>query len=346
MKKQTALLFILLLCSSCKQAAVPEDKVITDRLTYVYNLKSVVDDNIWGGFNDDNFDVPMIYYGESKCYAVNPTKKFIRKYDPELILKNSEVRIYKIALLDSIPFHMHVTVSLDDEDSFDYKSPFMRCSNTELTAEVIPDVPSTEVWATMVMHEYFHGFQFRHPGYLDYFEKSIASLTQEVLKSLYEENEWYKESVDRENQMLLSAISSQSPAEIKSLVNTFFELRDKRRTTTEQKLNTDIRSIEQLFETMEGTARYVEFGLYGIFSTRQPDAGMARSDSLYHSYSYFKDFSFEESQWLYMTGGGNYYYATGFNILRLLDLLNVDYKPALFRDDLSIEDILRRECTF
>lgn len=64
----------------------------------------------------------------------------------------------------------------------------------------------------------------------------------------------------------------------------------------------------------EGTARYVEFNLHDNFSTKLPDAEMLKSDTLYQN---------------------------GFNMLRLLNHLNTDYKPRLFRGSLSLEDLLR-----
>lgn len=269
MRNSIVLLFLLLLCFSCKQSGEPSDKIIIDRLCYVYNLKSVVNNKIWNGFDDNKFDVPLIYYGDSSCYVVNPIDKFMTQYNPEFIFEDATIKIYKTPLLDSTPFHMQVTVSFDNKENFDYRSPFMRCSNTDVTTKIIPDVPSTEVWATMIMHEYFHGFQFKHPGYLNYFEENIVSMTQDTLQSLYSQNNWYKESVDKENDMLLSAIASEDIAEINSFVNSFFELRAQRRITTKQKLDTDIAAIEQLFETMEGTARYVELNLiYMIYFPR------------------------------------------------------------------------------
>lgn len=332
-------LFLLLLCFSCKQSGEPSDKVIIDRLCYVYNIKSVVNNKIWKGFDDNKYDVPLIYYGDSSCYVVNPTEKFMNQYNPEFIFGDAAIKIYKTPLLDSIPFHMHVSVSFENEANFDFRSPFMRCSNTEATTKIVPDVPSTEVWTTMIMHEYFHGFQFKHSGYLDYFEG--IEMTQDTLKSLYLQNSWFKESIDRENDMLLSAIASEDIAQIQLFVNSFFELREQRRVITKRKLNVDIKAIEQLFETMEGTARYVEFNLYDIFSTRQPNIEMAKSDTLYQSYSYFKEFSFEEAQWLYKTGSTTYYYAIGFNTLQLLDQLKIDYQSKLFLNSISLEDILR-----
>ncbi len=53
-------------------------------------------------------------------------------------------------------------------------------------------------------------------------------------------------------------------------------------------------------------------------------------------------FNFKNEKWLYLTNHTKYYYATGFNIIRLLDKLNVDYKSRLFIEkELTLEDILK-----
>ena len=344
--KQIVLFFLLLICVACNKKTELEDQAVIDRLLYVYNQKSLVDEKIWSGFSDNKFDVPIIYYDKLNCYIANPTEKFLNQFKPELIFTSNTLNIYKSSLLDSIPFHMQVSVSFDEDkkESYNYKSPYMRCSSPEITQNTVPDVPSTEVWSTMVMHEYFHGFQFRHKQYLEHFERNIILMTQDTLQSIYSQNNWYKESVDKENDMLLSAIASVDTAEIKEYIKSFFILREKRRKSTKEKLNVDISVIEEIFETMEGTARYVEFNLYNIFSAKQPDIEMISSDTLYQSYKYFKGFNFEQNEWLYKTGS-TYYYAIGFNILRLLDKLDIKYKSDLFKDDISAEKILMNYST-
>lgn len=129
----------------------------------------------------------------------------------------------------------------------------MRCSTTKVTIRMIPERPSSEVWATVIIHEYFYGFQFNDQKYLDYFEKNIALLGH---KSFYFRYNGYKESVDRKNEILLSNIISTDSTEIKTLIASFFQIRERRRAYTKQKLNVDIKAIEEIFETIKGTARY------------------------------------------------------------------------------------------
>jgi len=66
---------------------------------------------------------------------------------------------------------------------------------------------------------------------------------------------------------------------------------------------------------MEGTARYIE---------------------------YFKNYTITNDKWFYINGA-TYYYATGFNIARLLDKLKVDYKSRLFNKKIFLDDILREQ---
>jgi hypothetical protein len=341
--KSISILTLTIILFSCNtKKFVKSDKIILDRIEYIYNLKSLLDKNTWPEFSDPVYDVPLIYYTDSSCYVTNPGEKFIHLFNSELVYKNKTLSIFKTNLLDSIPFHMATNISLGDSTpDYNYKAPFMNCSSPELTDRFVPDVHSTEMWATMVMHEYFHGFQFKHAQFLDFYEKQV-NVSADTLKTLYKNNEWFKESVDRENRLLLEALNSENLAEIQQVIIQFFKLRDQRLKQTKESLNSDIETVEKNYETMEGTARYIEYNLYRKFATMQPDLNLEKSDSLFHSYEYFKNYTITKDKWLYMTGT-TYYYVTGFNIARLLDKLKVDYKSRLFKDNIFLDDILREQ---
>lgn len=336
--KKIIFIILLIFYFSCSRERKIENDVVIDRIEYLYNLKSLINQKVWDGFNNEEFNLPLIYYTDSVCYIANPTDKFINRFNPVLIYENQNVKIYKTALLDSVPFHMHVSVSFDKKE-YNYKSPFMLCSSTEITNRLIPDVPSTEVWATMILHEYFHGFQFKHKEFLDYFEQNIVT-PADTLKNIYSNNNWFRESVDKENDLLLSVLISNDSLETSILVTSFFKLRDERRKRTEEKLGFNIKPIEETYEAMEGSARYIEYSLYDLLPTIEPNGRLLQSDTLYHSNSYFNDFCFEDAEWLYKTGR-TYYYATGFNMLRLMDKLEIDYKSSLFTNEISLERIIR-----
>lgn len=98
----------------------------------------------------------------------------------------------------------------------------------------------------------------------------------------------------------------------------FFVLRDKRRTRISSEFGVDIVPFEQLMEVVEGSARYIEYHLYRHLGTFRP----------------------AEYQWLF-TPSNKYYYALGFNALRLLDKLGIDYRGDIFTDVEAVEKLLR-----
>jgi hypothetical protein len=284
-----------------------------------------------------------VYYTGRSCYVANPTQKFLDSFQPDLVFEGSKLKIYKTNLLDSTPFHMETTVRFGDASpAYDHHSPFMRCSSFEITQKTIPDVNSTEQWTTMVMHEYFHGFQFKHPAHLTYFGQHIA-VAADTLQKIYKAHGWFKESVDKENAMLLAALTTTDDAKTKSLIDSFFLFREQRRRQTERQLHVDVTQIEQTYETKEGTARYVEYSLYGHFSGKRPNRKLLQSDTAYHSYQYFRNHTLEQDKWLYLSDRTNYYYATGFNLVRLFEKLKINYQTRLFTEaGLSLERILQQ----
>lgn len=111
---------------------------------------------------------------------------------------------------------------------------------------------------------------------------------------------------------------------------------------TKQKLSIDIEPYERCYETMEGTARYVEYSLYKLFATMEADKKLAGSDTSYKSFAKYRNYSIEKDEWLYLIGKTTYFYASGFNMARLLDKLAVEYKSKLFKQgSLSLEVLLK-----
>jgi hypothetical protein len=314
---------------------------VLNRIAYIYNLKSLVEKGVWKGFTNKKFDLPLVYYTDNACFIANPTEKFIASYRPTLVFENKDVKIFKTKLLDSVPFHMETSVTLGATSSaYNHRSPFMHCSSFEISRKYVPDLNSTEQWATLVIHEYFHGFQFMHPADLTYFEQHIA-VSSDTLKNIYNKHRWFRESVDKENRLLLNALDAPNKSRVGVLLDSFFVLRENRRKVARQQLNADIVAIEQCYETREGTARYAEYSLYDKFAKKYPDKKLLETDSSYHSYQYFHHYSMEKDQWLYLSEKTNYFYATGFNMVRLLNKLNIPYKSRLFNEGgLSLEQIL------
>ena len=127
-----------------------------------------------------------------------------------------------------------------------------------------------------------------------------------------------KESITWENDLLLKVIDTNDIEEAKAYIQLFFKLRDERRERVKKELGIDIVALEQLYETMEGSARYIEYCLY----------------------RHLGNFNLSDAKWLYIVGR-NYYYAIGFNLLRISDKFEIDYKYGIFKDVSTVERNLR-----
>lgn len=75
----------------------------------------------------------------------------------------------------------------------------------------------------------------------------------------YQRYGWYKESVDRENAFLLDALRQTDAEIIRRDIDGFRKLRAERHARMRRELAPEAVGAERVYETMEGTARYIEF---------------------------------------------------------------------------------------
>ena len=77
-KKTIIIILLALVAMSADAQSLNKD---VERLQYVYALKVVINalkvvinDSVWSGFADKQYDVPLLYYGDTCCYVVNPRR--------------------------------------------------------------------------------------------------------------------------------------------------------------------------------------------------------------------------------------------------------------------------------
>lgn len=158
------------------------------------------------------------------------------------------------------------------------------------------------------------------------------------LSQLYFSHKWFKDLVDRENNLLLQAIQSNRQTKTDSLIKEFFKVRNERRAHISAS-DFDFGQLEKSFETLEGSARFIEAF---VLSHPIKDRYLASIDN---QFSKTGNLTSKELEYIYDTKvSGSYFYATGYNILRLLKKLKVDYEALLFKQpSLTLEDILRQQ---
>lgn len=292
------------------------EKPVLDRIRQVRELR-VAAAEYWPGVDAPHYDTPLLYLTDSVCYAVNPTSRLREEYGARPVYRDADIAIYKTVLPDSLPFHMEVQNDFGQPEDGTELIPTLFCSSPEITRTFEPDVTDDALWLPMVIHEYAHGFQFQQPGFAGAFRTSVANVPEMELASLHKQHDWLDRAVREENTALLEALQTADDKVRDSCIVRFKELRRARKQRMATILGDSIVRSEEAYELMEGMARFIE-----------TQAGIRLG-------SYTGD-----EDWLRDTDRAGYFFATGYNLIRLLDRCGAD-KSQLFTARIRpLEDFL------
>lgn len=332
--KKTILLFVcscFALMANSQSYTAPE-KIIIARLTWLYKVKEFAATLSWPEFSGSKNDIALAYFTDTSSYISDPgivlqqrvaTKPFYRKGKHSILKTDKRI--------DDRPFHMETAMDMKDSSLLYFNYPVMMCSAYESTLAQMPDLGSLQEWAAMVIHEYFHGFQFRNPGLTAYGDSAV-SLRGSQLQAFYNQYDWFKASIDQENKLLLHCLTLTDSRQIKTTLRTFCSLRESRTRRLEDSLSIHLALQEAFYEKLEGTAKYVELNLIAGFKKFPADRELQLLDTAYKTNAY-QHFDLNAEQWRYTPGSISYFYATGYNLLRVLDHLNVSYKKGFFKNN-------------
>lgn len=245
-------------------------------LAHVDVLKAVVDEKIWPTFNAPQYALEMHYYEEG-------------------------------------PFRMHLLQADNGTE------PRMECSSPEITFQAVPSVQNYEEWYAMLLHECFHGFQYKKfSGFWKALEESnpqgfVASDTLTALKQHYD---WYNEKLAQESSLLIKMYEASDINEVHRLFDSFYRIRNERLEMCKERLGLDISHFYTLTETVEGSARYIEYKLY-------QEQGLT------------------DTKWMTNLDSNSYYYSSGLYMMLIMDKLGIEYKDELFDDYYLLVELLR-----
>ena len=350
MHRTTETIFIIIaalfaFCFFKKEGPVQQEGscIICDRLSLFTDIKQRVAASYWSSFNTKSLTPPLVYFSDSLSWLAFSADTKFKDIEYIKIECPSGLVLYKMnKRLDSVPFHMENKMSFTDSAMPYFKHPVMFCSDVESTAKLVPDVKNTEEWLQLVMHEYFHSFQFNHTSFINYFADSVHMQT-DSLNNYYKNNDWFSELAGIENDCLLKAISASSRDSLKYFCKQFIETRKERRQRFIKQFQFDISPAEKFWEKTEGTARYMEYNTGFIYENGQITTTGAKCDTLFNHFNNYYKKDFEKQPWFYIKTQimRAYYYVTGFNLCRVLDKLKISYKEDLFdRPSAGLEDFL------
>lgn len=309
------------------------DCVACERIQLFEKSKELISSDIWKGLNEASLTPPLLYFTDSNTYVAFDDKGLFADSAHQSIECHPGLPLKKSARMDTRPFHMENRMNFTDSAAPDYYQPLMQCSDVEAMHRLIPEFEKTEDWLQLVMHEYFHGFQFSHPATIRYLAETIQA-SADTLDKIYASNTWLQEELEKENAALLNAIRSTAKDSLQYYVDVFLQVREQRRKTFVGHGTFDLTLMENFWETIEGTARYVEYYMAGSFGQMET-AGAIRCDSLFRDFEEaravlnFEDQPEFRQRTQLMPA---YYYVTGFNLCRLMDKMGIEYKAGLFND--------------
>ena len=312
------------------------DSLSTRRISFVLDLKKSVAEKTWSDFDTKHNEGTLIYFDSDRSEVFFPDSTVLKKLQD--YKKHSE-NYFLTERTDSFPYHMEVMISFNAEDSskFYFRNPVEQYSSVEEIAQYIPSVESTEMWATMVVHEMFHHFQYNNMNYAKYAESVIGTLPFDIrnLKILCQEDEQFLAMIQSENEILMKAISEGNDETRDSLITSYLDRRVKRIAKYGAE-NPHLEQVENYYVIQEGSARYIEYQSMFILESYfyKVDAPKIINDPKFKSFSDFEEIDLENDAFNYLVYAGptDYHYTIGFNIMRLLDELNVEYKKELFNN--------------
>ncbi|WP_224484039.1 hypothetical protein [Robertkochia aurantiaca] len=308
------------------------DSLSSHRIDFVLKLRDTLGNRYWEGFNKKPVEGTFVYYNGDYSEIFFPDSI------TRVRLKNLDYYSEDYALatrIDTIPYHFEVMISLDPVDSnmVYYNHPVQRFLSVEETGKYIPSVRSTEMWTTMVMHEMFHHYQYNTPELIKYVREEIAELPFDSrhMKQICEEDPQFLAMVQYENQLLLCALEEPGQQEKYRILENYLKARE-RRLDRYSEAHPHLKKVEDYYVLQEGSARYMEFlTMKTMYELQNANLYTTKADPGFKNFEEFREFdlSMPDFRYLKFAGSNSYHYAIGFNLMRVLDQLGVDYKQRL-----------------
>ncbi|MDB5226258.1 MAG: hypothetical protein JWN78_451 [Bacteroidota bacterium] len=334
-------LFLLIISVDLKaQILQPtqEEKLITERFEYIRQIKKYVGELYWKNFSTNDFPGTIVYFSDSASYFINPLPEMKDKVSKYSILYNDyDWNIWKLRMpLDSAKFVMETTFQFDPKTKgyINYRTPVLFCSSPELTKKERIKINSTQEWSIALMHELYHQFQYSNEAILTYVlrlyqEKKMIDM--DSMQTIYLKNQEFRDTLQRENELLKRAVKASSIEEEKKLFTDFLRLRSKRNLAYFKKKKFWIETPENFWEKLEGTCLMMEKQLKENFKNIKPTEYIVKNDPMYEPGFVFNESDpSEKNFYTELSDSIPYVGATGYNMVQLLEKNKVAYKDNFF----------------
>ena len=331
---------VLLLWNSYSYSqAINEPQCI--RLDYFFALKKKTAEAYWPGFDAKLLYGPMIFYSNAGTYVINPNKKLKER------LKYTEVKnclrhgfIGKVVgMIDTTHFNMQVDYDEEDSTALHFFNAVASVSDIGIARIFVPKINNIEEWMGMILHESFHLYQTSFPAFKEYQNSTQKVFSRDTLLFFYEHEDWYKDAINKEYDLLLHALDSKDQQKTVVYIENFLNSRDQRFKKISLKYGVDVRALEDMLERSEGVARYMEYCMKRVVKDIPFIPRLQLTDTLYHFGEYAR-YDMEPDPFMNKPGK-QYFYAIGLNLARLLESRHINFTN-MYRDNIPFENYLER----
>jgi|GEM_PF-4100003 len=174
-------------------------------------------------------------------------------------------------------------------------------------------------WVTVFVHEFFHVFQYAQADWLQLFEKT-GSLAENVphLSELYRGSINHRNNITKQLTLIKQIIFLAEKPRRKDLVQ-LLEFRAEHKKLLDE-IHPGLAEQEQAMEIFEGVGRFVETSFY-----ERPD--LVDAAATFYKVNYNK--SIEANIKAALSVSGEYYYATGYGMSKILEMTGEKWKEKI-----------------
>ncbi|GAB3342948.1 hypothetical protein GCM10027299_58220 [Larkinella ripae] len=130
------------------------ERILCNRLHYLVALKKRVAQNHWPAYGKRAIENEVRFYTDQGIYLVHPQKQTL-----------SETRTEACACPGFVLFRVSDSLNTSYQMFTNFADGIAACNDVTVSRQYIPDVPDTESWAIMVIHEMFHQYQTSHRAF-------------------------------------------------------------------------------------------------------------------------------------------------------------------------------------
>ncbi|WP_128548285.1 hypothetical protein [Larkinella soli] len=302
--------------------AKPEERIICAQLAYLKEVKQRVAKSHWPDFGRQVWEGEIRIMTPQSIFIVNPEKASLDGQPYE----ECACPVVKVVRLKD-------TVNTAFVMNTNFYDGIAACSDWSISHKVIPGIDDTESWILMVLHEMFHQFQSRQPAFREQFMDMWHKkqyIPQDSVGRLYKKYPDFQEQVQQENDLLLSCLQTDHSVHIDSMLHALLQIRQNRLATFRKISGFDIEPDENFEQIAEAGARYIEYHFATGLVDQPADESLAAIDANYRRHELYKSYSLQDQgRYLYIPTS-KYFYALGFNSIRLLEKLGFPFRERLY----------------